>query len=211
MDFFMEFLNQNLAYAVFVLMAVTIILIIAVIVCIVKILKLKKKISPDISDKEETLEGRIVEFETKSKEIQEKYDRMIEALMDMNNNINKCVQKVGVIRYNPFPESGGNLCYAVALLDSENNGVVLNGIHSRSGCFTYAKPIELGVSEYVLSQEEKQAIERAMNGSYTSDEREAIMKEIKKQYEEDILPSRLKKKKKGHVPFVKKEHKPSEI
>lgn len=208
---FIEILNQNLVYAVSGLMVAVVILLIAVIVCVVKILKMQRKLSPDISEKEETLQEKIVEFEFKSNEIKEKYDRMVEALMDMNNNINKCVQKVGVIRYNPFPESGGNLCYAIALLDSENNGVVLNGIHSRSGCFTYAKPIELGVSEYILSQEEKQALEKAMSGSYTSEERETLMKEIKEQYESEILPERTKKRKKGHNPFAKKDHKPSEI
>jgi|GEM_PF-438129 len=209
--YLIEFLNQNIAYAVCVLMAASVILLIAVIICIVKLVKIKKRIEPDTAGKEETLQEEIVKFELKSKEIEEKYDRIIEALMDMNSNINKCVQKIGVIRYNPFSESGGNLCYAVALLDNENNGVVLNGIHSRSGCFTYAKPVEMGVSEYVLSDEEKQALEKAMNGSYTSDEREALMKELKEQYEMEILPESTKKRKKGRVPFVKKNHKPAEI
>lgn len=207
---FIEILNQNLVFVVCGLAAAAVVLLIAVIVCISKISKLQKKLSPDISDKEEMLQEKIVKFEVKSKEIGEKYDRIVEALMDMNNNISKCIQKVGVIRYNPFPESGGNLCYAIALLDSENNGVVLNGIHSRSGCFTYAKPIELGVSEYILSGEEKQAIEMALKGSYTSEERENLMKEIKEQYESEILPEKTKKRKKGHTLFDKKEHKASE-
>ena len=75
-----------------------------------------------------------------------------------------------MVRYNPVDEVGGDLCYAVALLDAGNNGVVLNGIHSRTGSFTYAKPIELGVSPYVLSTEEQQALERAMTNGYVSEE-----------------------------------------
>ena len=61
------------------------------------------------------------------------------------------IQKVGLIRYNPFDEMGGNLCFALALLDGNDNGVVLNGIHSRTGSFTYAKPIEMGVSSFSAS------------------------------------------------------------
>ena len=55
----------------------------------------------------------------------------------------------------------------MAIFYSKNNGVVLNGIHSRTGSFTYAKPIELGVSEYTLSDEEQEALTKALEESYT--------------------------------------------
>ena len=55
----------------------------------------------------------------------------------------------------------GKLSYAVALLDSEENGIVLNSIHSREGCFTYAKEIVRGESYIPLSEEEKKALEQA--------------------------------------------------
>ena len=84
----------------------------------------------------------------------------IDAIMSEN------IQKVGIVRYNPFDEMGGNLCFALALLDAKDNGVVLNGIHSRTGSFTYAKPIEMGVSTYVLSTEELQAVEMAQKNAY---------------------------------------------
>ena len=87
------------------------------------------------------------------------------------------IQKVGLIRYNPFDEMGGNLCFALALLDGNDNGVVLNGIHSRTGSFTYAKPIEMGVSTYMLSEEELKAVEVAKNNTYQP-EHEKVVKAV---------------------------------
>lgn len=81
-------------------------------------------------------------------------------------DMNKCIQKVGVVRYNPYDEMGGNLCYAVAMLDKDDNGIVFNGLYSRTGSFTYAKPIEAGTSTYVLSAEEIEALERAEKSTF---------------------------------------------
>ncbi len=73
------------------------------------------------------------------------------------------VRHVGVIRYNPFPDKGGDQSFAVALLDDRANGVVFNGLHSRNDSRVYAKPIVGGISTYTLTEEEKEAINRAMN------------------------------------------------
>lgn len=81
----------------------------------------------------------------------------------LEKNILKCVQKVGVVRYNAFNDTGSELSFALALLDYENSGVVINGIYSREGSNTYAKPIVKGTSSHNLSQEELQAIEKAKN------------------------------------------------
>ena len=73
------------------------------------------------------------------------------------------VQHVGVVRYNPFPDKGGDQSFAVALLDDRADGVVFNGLHSRTDARVYAKPVVGGASTYPLTEEEKQAIQRAMN------------------------------------------------
>lgn len=74
-----------------------------------------------------------------------------------------CIQKVGIVRYNAFKDTGSDLSFALALLDEKNSGVVLNGIYSREMSNIYAKPIENGKSSYTISEEEKQAIDKAMN------------------------------------------------
>ncbi len=189
-------INQNLLTIVIVLMALVCVVLIVAVIAIAEIIKLKKSYNKVLGGCNDTqsLEEKFKEFYETSSEIKEKYDKISEAVMDLSKNMDKCIQKVGIIRYNPFDEAGGNLCFAIALLDSENNGVILNGIHSRSGCYTYAKPVEMGVSEYVLSQEEMQALNMALDGSYVCDDRKEIVKKIEERYESEILLKRSKKK-----------------
>lgn len=196
MEALIAFVNQNMLIIAAVLVALVCAALIVAVVALVQIVKLKKRYNKAMGEGEETksLEEKFKEFYETSAEIKEKYDKISEAVMDLSKNMDKCVQKVGIIRYNPFDEAGGNLCFAIALLDSENNGIILNGIHSRTGCYTYAKPVEMGVSEYVLSEEEMQALNMALDGSYVSNDRKEIVKQIEKRYEEEILPKRSKKK-----------------
>ena len=89
----------------------------------------------------------------------------------LDKDFEKSIQKVGIIRYNAYKDTGSDLSFTLALLDENNNGVVLNGIYSREMSNIYAKPIENGKSTYTLSDEEQKAIERAINstksGSWT--------------------------------------------
>ncbi len=85
------------------------------------------------------------------------------ALLEQRAPLN--VQHVGVIRFNPYADKGGDQSFAIALLDDRGDGVVLNGLHSRDTCRVYAKPVIGGASTYKMTEEEKQAINRAMNGS----------------------------------------------
>lgn len=77
---------------------------------------------------------------------------------DIVNNF----QKVGILRYDAFNEMGGNLSFALTLLDVNNNGFILNSMHSREGCYNYIKEIVKGESYIELSEEEAESLERAM-------------------------------------------------
>lgn len=85
---------------------------------------------------------------------------------NLDEEVAKCIQKVGIVRYSAFKDTGSDLSFAVAMLDENNDGVVFNGIYSREMSNIYAKPVKNGNSEYTLSEEEKEAIRRAieMNG-----------------------------------------------
>ena len=83
----------------------------------------------------------------------------------LERTVLKCIQKVGVIRYNAFADMGSDLSFAIALLDANENGCVINGIYSRDGSSTYAKPIVNGKSKYMLSAEELQVLDMAKNGT----------------------------------------------
>lgn len=71
------------------------------------------------------------------------------------------VQKIGIIRFNPFKEVGSDQSFSVALLDGQDNGVIITSLYSRDGNRVYGKPIKNGKSSYSLSKEEETAIEKA--------------------------------------------------
>ena len=78
------------------------------------------------------------------------------------------LQKVSMMRFNPFSDTGGDQSFAIALLDGQNNGIVLSGLYVKSGPMVYAKPIQQGASRYALSREEQEVLEQAIgsaNGS----------------------------------------------
>ncbi len=88
-------------------------------------------------------------------------------IKEIEKNMNKCIQKVGVVRYNPYQNTGSDLCFALALLDFEDSGVVINGVYSRDNTTnTYAKPIEKGKSKYTLVKEEEEALNMAKQKGY---------------------------------------------
>ena len=82
---------------------------------------------------------------------------------EMGNQLSGCVQKIGIVRYNAFKDTGSDLSFALALLDEDNTGVVMNGIYSREMSNIYAKPVEKGKSPYTISEEEKLASDKAIN------------------------------------------------
>ena len=71
-------------------------------------------------------------------------------------------QRVGLVRYNPFEDTGGNQSFALALLDAGGDGWVLSSLHARSGTRVYAKAIKAGRADAALSEEESAAIKQAM-------------------------------------------------
>ena len=76
----------------------------------------------------------------------------------LDQEITTCIQKVGIVRYNAFKDTGSDLSFALALLDDNNNGVVLNGIYSREMSNIYAKQVVKGETVNKSSDEEKKAI-----------------------------------------------------
>jgi len=68
------------------------------------------------------------------------------------------LQHLGVVRFNPFSDTGGDQSFAIALVDGHGNGVVLSSLHARDVTRVYAKPLQKWESTYPLTDEEKQAI-----------------------------------------------------
>ncbi len=74
----------------------------------------------------------------------------------------RAIQKVGVVRYSAFSDTGGDQSFAIALLDAEGSGIVVSSLHSRADTRVFAKPVQAGRSRYPLSDEEQDAIKKAL-------------------------------------------------
>ena len=83
-------------------------------------------------------------------------------LKEMSKVLSANYQKFGIIKYDAFNEMGGKLSFALAMLDGNNNGWILNAMHSREGCYTYIKEIVKGESYVELSEEEAEALDKAI-------------------------------------------------
>ena len=70
-------------------------------------------------------------------------------------------QKISVVRFNPFGDTGGDQSFSLAVLDAQNSGYVITSIHGREGTRVYIKPVDYGKSKYKLSVEEQQALKQA--------------------------------------------------
>jgi len=84
------------------------------------------------------------------------------AVAVLDASVMASVQCVGLVRYNPFGDTGGDQSFALALLDKRGNGVVISSLHSRTATRLYAKPIKGGASQLSLSDEEADALKQAM-------------------------------------------------
>ena len=84
-------------------------------------------------------------------------------ILFIKKNLEKMFSKYGVEKYDAFDDVGGKLSFALALLDKDNTGLILNAVHSRDNCFLYLKEIVKGESYVMLSQEEVEALRKAVN------------------------------------------------
>lgn len=103
------------------------------------------------------------EYIEKVEKINSTNKEIIEYCNRLDKDISLCIRKIGMVRYSAFKDTGSDLSFALALLNDNNDGVLLNGIYSREMSNIYAKQIQEGNTNTKLSNEEKQALEMALN------------------------------------------------
>ena len=96
-------------------------------------------------------------------EVSDKNEEIINYCKTIDNRISLCIKKVGMVRYSAFKDTGSDLSFALALLNDNNDVVILNGIYSREMSNIYAKQVIDGKCSNKLSEEERQALEIAIN------------------------------------------------
>lgn len=162
MDIVFNFLRSDIF--LFILLVAVIILFVLYIISVANLKKLRVSYSKFMNKlgNGNNLEEMMKEYIKRVNTVEAKNEEIISYCKVIDENIKRCSQKIGLVRYNAFKDTGSDLSFALAILDDYNNGVVLNGIYARDSSNIYAKPVENGQSKYVLSNEEKEAINRAM-------------------------------------------------
>lgn len=112
--------------------------------------------------KAESLEAVISELFKKQKNTEDKVNKALNKIKELDKVALHSVQKVGIVRFNPFSDIGSNQSFVIALLDQKDDGVVISSLHAKEGTRIYAKPIKNGESEYPLSKEEEEALRKAI-------------------------------------------------
>lgn len=147
-----------------ILLGANILLIIGLIINTIRISKIKRENKELITKLDGTdIKENLKDYIHRVEAVEQKTDTIINYCKNLENTLTGCIQKVGIIRYSAFRDTGSDLSFALALLDDKNNGVILNGIYSREMSNIYAKPVVDGEATYTLSEEEKQALQKAIN------------------------------------------------
>ena len=159
-----ENLGLDSGIIIFILLIVSIILLVNLVSCNMRLSRLERKYRLFMRG----TDGQSLEkvFVRKFAQI----DRLYEAKEDHEHDINflkknfgLIFSKYGVEKYDAFDDVGGKLSFALALLDKDNSGLIMNAVHSRDNCFLYLKEIVKGESYVMLSQEEVEALRKAVN------------------------------------------------
>lgn len=157
-------------YILLSLLIICVLLLAMIIAAFVQISKFKKKYEKFMLGKDgASLEKDIMTLYEDNKFIKSNVGQNREDIKELFKRHETAFQKLGLVKYDAFKEMGGKLSFAMALLDQNNSGFVINSVHSSEGCYSYTKRIKNGNSELVLSNEEKVAVERAMDGNSSTD------------------------------------------
>jgi hypothetical protein len=159
-----KYLGFDSDYVIIGLTTITLLLLILYIINIVQMKKLKKNYRIFMEGKDaKTLETVLLQRLDQVDNLIAANDANEKSIRNIMEEMQLTYQKMGLIKYDAFHEMGGKLSFSLAMLDMKNNGFIINAMHTREGCYTYIKEIVDGNSIIVLSEEEKEALERAMN------------------------------------------------
>ena len=103
----------------------------------------------------------VLESQVKTKEELEKLKVFVKKL---EKQTTFSIQKLGLVRFNPFDDLGGDHSFTLAVLDGRQNGIIITSLHSRERTRIYMKRVKNGKSEHELSKEEKESLIKAQNG-----------------------------------------------
>lgn len=155
--------NLDITYLFIGMLALILILLILVIAQMINLGKLNKKYKKFMSGKNAgNLEKDIIGLYEDNKLIKVSLEKDKKDIRALSKKLESAFQKVGIIKYDAFNQMGGQLSFCLALLDENNNGYLINSVHSTEGCYSYIKEIKNGLCSIDLGNEEKKALDMAM-------------------------------------------------
>ncbi len=148
-----------LAAGILGLAVLMLIVLILLIVQIVKVNRLKKRLDQFVLGKDgASLEEDILKLFKDNELLKEGAEKDRQDIDTIFKRLQTVYQKMGLVRYDAFNQMGGQLSYSLALLDENDNGFIINSVHSTEGCYSYSKEIRNGDNSISLSQEEAEAL-----------------------------------------------------
>lgn len=160
----MGFGNIDLTYLFIGAFAAIILLLLIVIVLCVNLGKLSKRYKKFMGGKNaKSLEKDIMGLYEDNRLIKASMDKNRKDIENLYRKLEGTFQKIGIVKYDAFDQMGGQLSFSLALLDENDNGFILNSVHSTEGCYSYTKEIKNGLCDISLGDEEKKALDIAMD------------------------------------------------
>ena len=163
-DFFGLFSVEAL-YVILGLCGITVLAMILAIAALCKSASMKKKYNQFMQGESgKTIEALIKENLDDIRGVKKVSEQNAKAVKDIYEKMQFTFQKIGIEKYDAFHEMGGKLSFALCMLDRQDNGYVINVMHSNNGCFAYIKEIVNGKSYIELGGEEQKAVDQAIAG-----------------------------------------------
>ena len=171
-----------LVIGMIVLAVLVIILLILLILQMQKVNRLKTRLSRFTAGKDgSSLEEDIAKLFEDNQFLKDESEKNRKDIKTLYKKMESAYQKLGIVKYDAFNQMGGKLSFCLALLDENNNGFVMNSVHSTDGCYCYTKTIKNGECKLDLGKEEEKALEKALGNTGEN----PVVKEVTERVKED--------------------------
>jgi hypothetical protein len=161
-----ELFGLNAEYVMIICFACILVLFITIIIISIRLSSLRKRYTKMINGSSvENMEQLLIDMQSALNEQKAESAKASASITSIRQVMMKMTSNIGIRRYNAFNEGASDLSFSMAMLNEEQDGVILTGIHSREQMYVYAKPIAKGQSSYTLSPEEKETITQTLKQS----------------------------------------------
>lgn len=154
----------DIGYLFLIMFIVVLILLIIAIVSLIGLCKLKKRYNRFSAGRDaKSLEKEIGSMFVENQALRELSEKNRKDVRVIYRKLESTYQKIGLVKYDAFPQMGGKLSFSLCMLNEKNDGFILNSVHGSDGCYTYLKEIKSGKCDLTLGSEEEVALKTAMH------------------------------------------------